>query len=174
MSTNKTAVELIQVLDAEGKVTNYEVEYLVVYTGNDPDIARSFKPSRTRESVTADEFNAFEAASGVAVAAALQDLNDKNAALQDLNAELVNRTHAAEDAFNALRESEPLLNAEAARDVAVARAVAAEERITLLDEAVSKASRVLDNVSAMLRERDATIAALTRLLTEAPAADGAG
>lgn len=163
MSVQKTPAALVQVLDSEGKVTNYEVEFNVVYVGEDFDIIRSFTPGRRRESVTAEEFAAIAAASDVTLTAEVQRLSERIAEVLDdkqrVERDLVVVTQRAEAAEaevekgNAGARSFLELNEEQAN------------RNTLLEAAITKAAVVLDNVSASVQERDDTIAALRETVT---------
>lgn len=156
MSTQKVPVSLIQVLDAEGKVTNYEIEYIITYVGDDPNIARNFKPSRDREEVTADEFAAIEATSSTTLTKEVRALSDQIAAMQEQERQL----HAAHAKFgtetaNTITALEAQLRAAPSAE----ELAAAKERNDLLEDAISKAAKVLDNANAAVLDRDERIAA---------------
>lgn len=75
MSVNKTARALIKVLDAAGKVSNYEIEFMKTYVGDDPDIAKGFIPQHVREEVTAEVFESYDADAGIASAESARALD---------------------------------------------------------------------------------------------------
>lgn len=163
MSVQKTPAALVQVLDSEGKVTNYEVEFNVVYVGEDFDIIRSFTPGRRRESVTAEEFAAIAAASDVTLTAEVKRLSERIAEVLDdkqrVERDLVVVTQRAEAA-----EAEVEKGNTGARSFLELNEEQAN-RNTLLEAAITKAAVVLDNVSASVQERDDTIAALRETVT---------
>lgn len=98
MDVKKTPVALIQVLDSEGKVTNFEVEYSPVYVGGNPDIARSFQTTHFREEVTAEVFAAFEAASGTEQAVEIKRNAEQ---IADLTAKLEEQITARQEETDA-------------------------------------------------------------------------
>lgn len=97
MSVSKLPAALIQVLDAEGKVSNYEIEYTVTYAGDDPDIARQFKPGRVREEVSAE---VFRAAAGIAEESAAEQCKLREQTISALKEQIA----SAEKAHEAIAE----------------------------------------------------------------------
>lgn len=104
MTVQKTPVSLIQVLDAEGKVSNYEIEYLKVYVGDDPDIARNFVSTRDREEVSAEAFAQFRSGVDTASAASVQALSAQVEAQRIENASLHDRLASEAAAHEAIAE----------------------------------------------------------------------
>lgn len=106
MSVVKTPRAFILIPDSEGKITNYEIEFMPKYTGTDADIAKSFNSAPVREEVSAEVFESFVKSATTAGTKAVAELS---AALETkrIDADAASTAFAAqlEAAQNALREA---------------------------------------------------------------------
>ena len=84
MSIIKTPRAIIDVLDAEGKITGHGIEYMV--TADGPE-ARYVKPRMEREEASAQDVDAIRGTSAAAVTAAFQGLNQQIATERDTHAQ---------------------------------------------------------------------------------------
>ena len=85
MPVVKTARAILDILDAEGKITGHEIEYHYTFSlgeGEDPALARMFSPKVGREEVSPETVAAMRKESDNALTATVQMLNAANAALQ--------------------------------------------------------------------------------------------
>lgn len=85
MGVKKTTRAIIEVLDADGKVTGYEAENVYVYEAeseNDP-MVRIAQPKTVREEVSEAEVQAIRGASGDKLTDSLREHAQQIAALQD-------------------------------------------------------------------------------------------
>lgn len=95
MSIQKTPVALIQTLDSEQKVTNYEVEFIRSYVGDDPEMSKAFQQTRVREEVSVEEFETYAANAVLAGDNACAALDAEVAALKERIA-VLQKEHATQ------------------------------------------------------------------------------
>lgn len=112
MPIKKTPRAVIEILDAEGKVSGYEIENFYTFEleeGDDPVMAKTFTPRVIRDEATEEEVDALLGEASERMTDSLAALNAQIAEMQAVHAETVKHMQEVIDQVNAdLRKAESL------------------------------------------------------------------
>ena len=121
MTVRKTPRALIQVLDSEGKVTGFEIEFTKTYVGDDPDIIKSFQNGMVRDEVSAEEFAKYQSDSDGGLTREAHRLNARVSAMQEQVKAVEAESAALAEQFNKEAAEIKQLNAELLAKLETAR-----------------------------------------------------
>jgi hypothetical protein len=116
MPIKKTPRAVIEVLDAEGKVSGFEIENFYTFEfeeGDDPITAKTFTPRVIRDEATEEEVDVLLGVASEKMSDAHKSLNlqvaDMQSVIDQVNAELRNAEALRDNALNKLAQVKELL-----------------------------------------------------------------